>query len=369
MEEEYYRQLVKRYLEGSSTDAELEVFAHLIKEGKLDLYLKEVLNEEAGIHPEDEIISKKRNLLSAWLKYTAAAVLLMLAFSTWYFRSRPAEQQITKTRILKNDAVPGGNKAILTLANGTKIILNEISNGKIAKQGNTNVNKIQDGHLLYQLSGDSSKALPEYNTISTPKAGQYQVTLPDGSKIWLNSISSITFPTVFTGNERKVTITGEVYFEVAKNREKPFLVNTKGQTVQVLGTHFNINAYNDEDKIKTTLLEGSIKITANNSSKVLVPGQQAEVANNRIRIIDNSNIEAAVAWKNGYFVFDNADLPTLMRQLSRWYDVNIIYNGNTGDHEFVGEIKRSSNLSNVLKILAVSGVHFKIENKNLYIQP
>lgn len=379
MEEEYYKQLVKRYLEGTSTDTELEVFAHLIKEGKLDRYLKEALNEEAGIHPDDEqiieTIGKNRSRLPAWLKYTAAAALLLTASLSFYFHTRPAEQQMAKIKTVINDAMPGGNKAILTLSNGSKIVLNDIGVGTIAKQGHSSIDKLQDGRLIYQSDQPDSSGNKNitqkiaYNTISTPKAGQYQVTLPDGSKVWLNSVSSITFPTIFTGNERRVTITGEVYFEVAKNKKMPFLVNTRGQSVQVLGTHFNINAYEDENNVRTTLLEGSIKITASNSSKILVPGQQAEVAGNKIRIIDSGNLDAAVAWKNGYFVFDNADLPSLMRQLSRWYDVNIIYNGNAGDHEFVGEIKRNTNLSNVLKILASSGVHFRIENKNLFIEP
>jgi transmembrane sensor len=376
MDEEYYRQLVKRYLEGISTSAELEVFACLVKEGKLDPYLKDALNEEAGINPEDELlietIRRKRRRIAAWLKYSAAAVLLLTAFAVLQL-GKPSPKQITKT--LKNDALPGGNKAILTLSNGVKIALNETGNGKIAKQGSTSIDKIQDGCIMYQSSAADSSVTGNtngdmaYNTVSTPKGGQYQVTLPDGSKVWLNSVSSITFPTSFTTNERRVSVTGEVYFEVAKNRKKPFSVSAKGQTVHVLGTHFNINAYEDEDKTKTTLLEGSIKITASHNSKLMIPGQQAEVAHQKIRIIESGNTEAAVAWKNGYFVFDNADLPTLMRQLSRWYDVNIIYNGNIGDHEFVGEIKRNSNLSNVLKILEVSGIHFKIENKNLFIQP
>lgn len=248
-------------------------------------------------------------------------------------------------------------------------------NGTIALQGNTQVDKIRNGQLVYQATGSSDKwqnataNQVTYNTVSTPKAGEYEITLPDGTKIWLNSVSSITFPTAFTGNERRVSITGEVYFEVAKNKNKPFIVETRGQNVTVLGTHFNINAYDDENTIKTTLLEGSIKLSAHSNSKILTPGQQAEVTNNRITIINNSDTEAAVAWKNGYFVFDNTDLPTLMRQLSRWYDVNTVYNGNAGNHEFVGQIKRSVKLSSVLKILEASGVHFKIEGENLYIQP
>jgi len=375
MDDEYYKLLVKRYLEGKSTDNELEVFAHLIKDGKLDHYLAAALNAEAGISPEEDLTigasGKKRNITAAWLKYFTAAVLLLFGAVTFYMHSRTSGHPAINTKLVKNDVLPGGNKAILTLANGKKIVLDKAGNGTIAKQGNTNVDKVSDGSLVYQLAdkGQPIVTATEYNTISTPRGGEYAVTLPDGSKIWLNAVSSVTFPTAFTGNERKVTITGEVYFEVAKDISRPFLVETKGQTVKVLGTHFNINAYADEAEIKTTLLEGSIKITASSSSKIMVPGQQAEVAHDHIRIIERSNTEAAIAWKNGYFIFDNADLPSLMRQLSRWYDINIVYNGNAGEHEFVGEIKRKRNLSDVLKILEVSGLHFKIENKNLFVQP
>lgn len=374
MDDEYYRQLVKRYLESTSTDEELEVFAYLLKEGKLDNYLNNVLNEEAGISSEDEENSKdnykKESTLPNWLKYAAAA-FLVCTFSLIYLHSKNTAPQLAITRKLKNDATPGTNKAILTLANGAKIILNEVANGKIAREGQTSITKINDGSLKYLPSENGSASDQDtYNTISTPRGGQYQVTLPEGSKVWLNSVSSITFPTCFAGNQRKVTITGEVYFEVTRNKTKPFFVSTKGQSVQVLGTHFNINAYEDEEKTRTTLLEGSIKITASsNNSKIMIPGQQAEVDHNRITILKSDNANAAVAWKNGYFVFDGADLQSLMRQISRWYDVNIIYNGVPGDHEFIGEIKRNTNLSNVLKILALSGVHFRIENNNLYIQP
>lgn len=379
MDDRYYKQLVSRYLAGTATNDELEVFAHLMKEEKLDSYLKEVLNAEAGIHADDDWAiekEKKKSFVSTvWLKYAAAVILAASVSVILYARFIHSGKPVIATQLIKNDALPGGNKAILTLANGKKIVLGNTGNGTIALQGNTHVDKIRNGQLVYQAADSTgetqnpSAGQVAYNTVSTPKAGQYEVRLPDGTNAWLNSVSSITFPTAFTGNQRRVRISGEVYFEVAKNKNKPFIVETRGQNVTVLGTHFNINAYDDESKIRTTLLEGSIKLSANNKFKILTPGQQAEVANNQITIINNSDTEAAVAWKNGYFVFDNTDLPTLMRQLSRWYDVNTIYNGNTGQHEFVGQIKRSVKLSSVLKILEVSGIHFKIEGKNLYIQP
>ena len=381
MDEQYYQQLVKRYLDGNASDDELEVFAHLIKEGKLDASLFNALNAEAGINSEDEVsingIIKKNSVLPVWLKYAAAILLFTSVTATLYIRTLNKKQQSVQPQIVNNDAVPGSNKAVLTLANGEKIILGTSGNGTIAQQGSTQVKEVQGGHIVYQaLAGTDKPQIQDsihqeigYNTINTPKGGQYTITLPDGSKAWLNSVSSITFPTEFKEHERKVSITGEVYFEVAKNKSMPFIVKSNGQNVKVLGTHFNINAYDDEDKTRTTLLEGSVQISANNNHEILTPGQQAEVVNHHITIINSSDTEAAVAWKNGNFVFNNADLPSLMRQLSRWYDVNIIYRGDIGEHEFVGQIKRSVKLSSVLKILAVSGVHFTITGKNLYIQP
>lgn len=376
MDSQHYQQLVKRYLNGSATDDELEVFAHLLKEGKLDAHLIKALDNEAGITSTDEVTepdkaSKKSIIRTLWFKYAAAVLLLIGAGATFYI-SVNKTQPAASPQVVKNDVLPGGNKAVLTLANGKKIVLGSSEIGTIAKQGSTQVEKVEDGQLVYQAITATHENLeqePTYNMINTPKGGQYTVILPDGSKVWLNSVSSITFPTAFAGTERKVTITGEVYFEVAKNKEKPFIVESYGQKVKVLGTHFNINAYNDERAIRTTLLEGSVQVTANNNSEILAPGQQAEFSNNKITIVKSIDATAAVAWKNGTFVFDNADLPSLMRQLSRWYDVNIIYGGNIGEHEFVGQIKRSAKLSSVLKILAASGVHFTIAGKNLYIQP
>lgn len=379
MDEHYYRQLVKRYLDNTATNDELEVFVHLVNEGKLDTHLKAALNKEACIADDDTLpvkgnAKKTYLLMPVWLKYAAAIILFSSVTATlFYLKPWQAKQPLVVNLPVQHDALPGGNKAVLTLANGQKIILGNSINGMIARQGDTKVEKIQDGHLVYQRADSAIQGITDtqlaYNTISTPKGGQYAVTLPDGSKVWLNSISSITFPTEFKGQERKVRITGEVYFEVAKNKDVPFVVESKCQDVRVLGTHFNINAYDDENKVRTTLLEGSVKVTAENNSRTLMPGQQAEVVNHLIKVIDGSDTQAAVAWKNGNFVFDHADLPSLMRQLSRWYDVTIVYNGTIGQHEFVGQIKRSVNLSSVLKILAVSGIHFTVEGKNLYIQP
>ncbi|MCJ8211333.1 FecR domain-containing protein [Mucilaginibacter sp. RS28] len=376
MDEQHYRHLVKRYLDGKATDDELEVFIHLLGTGVLDNYFKQVLDEESTGAEEPFVLpaaQRKKRVLPMWFKY-AAAVLLFSSISVKLFLDhfrKPEKAQATNTIRLKNDALPGGNKAILTLANGKKIVLGKSAQGTIARQGASQVEKIKEGHLVYQASDslDQSQAETMYNTVSTPKGGQYAITLADGTSVWLNSMSSITFPTAFKGNERKVITQGEVYFEVAKDKAKPFTVESNGQMVKVLGTHFNINAYNDEGAIRTTLLEGSIAVTGPSGTKVLVPGQQSEVTDRYINIVSGADVQAAVAWKNGNFNFNNTDLPTLMRQLARWYDINIIYTGKVSEHEFMGQIKRSVRLSSVLKILQASGVRCNIDGKNLYIRP
>ncbi|GAA4312477.1 DUF4974 domain-containing protein [Mucilaginibacter gynuensis] len=370
MEDSYYRLLAQRYLEGTLTDNELEVFIHLLNEGKMDTYLKEAINAEMGITEENEAELQKttniRHMRNSWLKYAAAVIVLLCVFAAILINRLPSQQPIAASRV-KHDAQPGGNKAVLVLANGDSIILNNASNGQIARQGSASISKVQNGLLAYKSTGaDTANAM---NTISTPNGGQYNIKLPDGSMVWLNSASSITFPTAFNGTTREVTITGEAYFEVAKNAAKPFIVNSGTQTVQVLGTHFNINAYQDEPGIRTTLLEGSIRLKTGSQSRVLVPGQQTLVSGNNIVLQKTTNPSVTTAWKDGLFVFDDTDLPQLMRQIARWYDVQIVYRGKPGEFAFVGEIKRDTRLTSVLKMLEASGVRFSIENKQLIIQP
>jgi ferric-dicitrate binding protein FerR (iron transport regulator) len=270
--------------------------------------------------------------------------------------------------VLLNDVAPGGNKAILTLANGSKIILSNAKNGALTQQGNTKVVKLDDGKLAYQPDKTNAPIAVEYNTVSTPRGGQYQLTLSDGSKVWLNAESAITFPTSFTGKERKVSIKGEAYFEVAHDASKPFQVTVNGMEVQVLGTHFNINAYNDEGEMKTTLLEGAVKVSKVSVSKLIIPGEQAVVSlTEPIIVVQQADVDEAVAWKNGLFHFDNADLQQVMRQLSRWYDVDVVYIGTIPKREFAGEMQRDLRLSQVLELLEKNEVNFKIQGKKIMV--
>ncbi len=313
--------------------------------------------------------SKVRRMPQRW--WAAAAIFLLLAAGSYFFINKEhskKEVAAVKKNVLINDVSPGGNKAILTLANGATIILDNAKNGALTQQGNSKVVKLDDGKLAYNSNGTNSPASVEYNTVSTPRGGQYQLTLSDGSKVWLNAESAITFPTAFTGNDRKVTIKGEAYFEVAHDASKPFQVTVNGMQVQVLGTHFNINAYDDEGEIKTTLLEGSVKVSKGPESKLITPGQQAVVSSTEPKIVvQQADVDEAVAWKNGLFHFNNADLQEVMRQLSRWYDVNVMYDGTIPKREFAGEMQRDLNLSQVLELLVKNDVHFKIDGKKIIV--
>lgn len=304
----------------------------------------------------------------------AASVIFCIVLSAYLILTPQISHQLANNR--KNDILPASNKAFLTLSNGVKIVLGNVNAGTIAVQGNARVIKTENGLITYNNTGGNNQA-PVYNTLTVPRGAHYDVTLSDGTKVWLNAESSITYPVVFTGEERDVTIDGEAYFEVAKNKEMPFHVNSGGQTIEVLGTHFNVNAYDNEDAIKTTLLEGSVKVTRGLENVILTPGEQSvnRKANEHL-IVKNADPGEAVAWKDGLFSFRNADLKTVMRQIARWYDVEIRYEGNIPPREFSGKIHRNNNASQVLEILSYTNIHFTIKkntgvgsNKTIVVTP
>lgn len=377
MDEAYYRKLVKRYIEKRVSDDELEVFAHLLIEGKLDDYLAEAISSDdfaTETAPEDSnsirpLIKKRRH----WLNYAAAASILLGIAIGFYFYRQPQKQTIAKNNIVKNDFLPGTNKAVLTLANGSKLSLTGGNKGLLARQGITAINKKEEGKVEYRPGAEDSitnqSAATLYNTVATPKGGQYRVVLPDGTKVWLNTASSIRFPTAFTGNDRQVEISGEVYFEVAKNKEKPFIVSTGNQKVTVLGTHFDINAYQDENAVKTTLLEGSVKVSSGENIVLLKPGQQSQLSSeNKLSVSNDIDMDEVIAWKNGFFQFNKADIQTIMNQISRWYDVEVKYEGQVQPGHYYGKISRNVNASKVLKVLELSGMHFTIEGGKIIVK-
>lgn len=311
-----------------------------------------------------------RKTISIWKPAMAAAsVIIVVSAVAVLFRpgSKPAK---SNTIAKKNDIKPGSNKAVLTLANGQKITLTDSVNGQIAVQANVKIAKTAKGQIVYELPKEvtDNDLAPEYNTIEAPTGGQWEVILPDQSKVWLNAKSSLTYPTYFTGNERKVQLKGEAYFEITPNAKMPFKVNSREQTVEVLGTHFDIMAYDDDDIIKTTLLEGSVKISNNGHSRILVPGEQAQVSDAGTRVTDDIDLEDVMAWKNGYFKF-NDSLENVMRKISRWYNIEIKYANNVDPSlRFGGKISRYKNLSSALKIMELTGnIHFKIEGRRVTV--
>jgi len=317
--------------------------------------------------PHENLIPPEKRYWKKWL--AAAALVGIIGAGAWLWVNRHAwrstnnvQQQIAK------DIAPGGNKAVLTLANGSRIILTSIGKGTIAHQGNVIVSKMDSGRLAYKALDLSHNEIL-YNTLTTPKAGQFQLVLPDGTKVWLNNASSLRYPVMFGGG-REVTLDGEAYFEAAKDPSKPFKVKVNQMIIEVLGTSFNISAYTDETTIKTTLLSGSIRVSHSGQSVNLQPGEQALLTNGmELTIKSNANLDAAVAWKNGLFTFDKANLSAVMRQLARWYDLDVRYKGNIPSREFVGYIERDLNLSQVLEILKVNNVHFKVEGRTVTILP
>lgn len=312
----------------------------------------------------------RRKSVVRWLRplWAAAAVLAVAAVAMFWLRPGGHRADLADGNEAPLQVVPGGNKAVLYLAGGQAITLDTAGNGAIASQGNVQVIKLDSGQLAYQGAGTSGEV--QYNTLATPRGGQFRIILPDGSSVWLNAASSLRFPTAFNGKERKVELRGEAYFEIAKNPEKPFRVQVKDMTVQVLGTHFNVMAYDDEASVRTTLLEGAVKVQQGAHTLNMRPGQQvsAHPAGN-MTIQDGIDVEEVVAWKNGYFHFNHESLPGVMRQIGRWYDAEIAYEGEVPDREFGGKIARSSSVKDVMKILELSNVRYRIDGKKIIVTP
>jgi transmembrane sensor len=300
----------------------------------------------------------------------AAAILVFLSFGGYFLlhRQKPIQQFSQNQQPV---ILPGGNKATLTLANGQTIILTNAKPGRIAKQSHAVINKTKNGTIVYQsgAAGAENQQIA-YNTMTTPRGGQYPVQLPDGSYVLLNAASSLRYPTVFSGKERIVELTGEAYFEVVHNAKQPFKVITRTQTVEDLGTHFVINAYTDEPTIKTTLLQGSVKVTAAGQNSILKPGQQTLFDDaHPMEVIRYADTEAAMDWVNGNFVFNSEDLGSILRKIARWYNVDIQYEDQLAQKTFTGSISRYKNVSEVLDLLQTTNlVHFNIAGRRILVR-
>ncbi len=390
--------LLQKYLDGTISEPESEVLFAFIRENSVegDTNLEEVLQkayQQAFAAPDELSIEARKRILDKlmittsapeiisdpevsrtvvhtlrrrWWRYVAAAVIaagIAGGAITWFNQHR--EKDSLATLMEKAEKIgPGTERAILKLGNGQRLPLDS-ANGNIMQSGNLIVNNY-GGKLDYEGKTD----VPEYHTLITPRGGQYKVQLPDGTDVWLNAESAIVYPTAFTGDQRKVKVTGEAYFEVARQAGKPFVVDVDGKAVvEVLGTHFNISAYADEKQIQTTLLEGSVRILHHREMAVLRPGQQAQLANLEINVINNPDLETVMAWRNGVFHFNNARLDEVLRQLARWYDLDIVYEKEIPGIVFKGDLKKDLNLSQALIILSQLGVHFNIEGKKLIVVP
>lgn len=385
------REFVEKYAENNYTEASHMAFQEWLFEQPmediqplLDEYT--ILLEQHPVHlPADKqlfqrIVSsleEKEKMsvpvvpLYSWKKklaYAAAAVLLLFAGGTYWYQqqqpSLPANNEVVK------EIRPGGARAVLQLADGSTIELDSVANGTLAQQGNTSIIKLNTGQLSYNAGASNKHAEPSWNTLHTPRGGQYTLVLPDGTKALLNAASSLRFPTAFTGKERNVEMTGEVYFEVAKNTQQPFTISVNDMHITVLGTQFNVMAYPDEYNTRTTLVEGAVMVAKGAAVKQLLPGQQALLTRgDNVFDIRTVDIEQEVAWKDGRFVF-NDNIQGIMRQIARWYDVSVEYEGNISNKAFIGDVSRTERVEEVLKMLELTGkIHFKIENRKIVVMP
>ena len=404
LSQEQIQELAGKWLNGTITAGELELFEQWynrqppesiewLKDEEEPVLKERIYNAIAREMPAARIVPfyGGRN---KWWRIAAAAIIVTLGTgSFWWINhhlAKPSMASMAPSERFKNDLPPGNNKATLTLGDGSVIVLDSTASGTVAQQGNTRIINFNTGQLTYNTGSNTGNAV-YYNTISTAVGNQYQLILPDGSKVWLNAASSLRFPTAFNDTVRKVELTGEGYFEVASllisskpsNRgakdgghgKVPFIVKMitpsgKEGQVEVLGTHFNINAYDDESTINTTLLEGSVRVSGRRTpdSRLLKPGQQAQLDNNTgIKIITNADTETAVAWKNNRFYFRSASIQTIMRQVARWYDVEVVYNAHV-EERFNAEIPRNTYASDLLKALELTGkVKFSIEGNKIFV--
>lgn len=391
MESTELRRLFARYMEGSLTLEESDQLSEAAQTHSLNdwqealiplienIAVTESYNEEEwktfienilqqSAKPAAKVIAIKR-----WRRIAAAVAIILVVGTGAYFsisvlNKKPKTEIVqTQEQRFKNDVQPGKNGAILTLDNGQQIILDSAHNGTLAEQGNSKIVK-QGDQLTYNQQRATNKVV--YNTIATTRGKQYpNLILADGSKVWLDAASSIRFPTSFTGNDRTVEITGQVWFDVEHNDKMPFKVIAKGVEINDLGTEFNVNSYDDEGAIKTTLIAGSVKVVTNGKNITIQPGQQAIFQNNNLSVNKNVNVDEVMAWKNGYFNFGGSDFEMIARQLSRWYDVEVVYDRKIDDL-FYAEIPRNTMLSDVLKALELTGkVHFRIEGRRIIVMP
>jgi len=382
MNEIEFLELLKRHQKGTLSNEDKDKldawYLHKASNSKKQLSEYELADSYEHLKSRLPLVQQTK-VINLWPRVAAAAsIALLFGAGLFYFTKSESVVKPESIQVVEKpkEIAPGGNRGILTLSNGKQIVLSDISSKDIiAKEDQDEVTIKMDanGVITYVINpnADTSKEDENsFNTLSTPTGGQYNIVLADGTKVFLNAVSSIKYPTQFNGDQRIVELEGEAYFEVAKNKNKPFLVKSDNQTIEVLGTHFNVHAYNNESAVKTTLLEGSVAVSSKNQKAILKPGQQSNVSESSSRIaVKEVDTEAAIAWKNGRFKFDNADLKSVMKQLERWYGIKVEYRGDVSDVRFNGGTFRNKNLSEVLKVLELSNIKFKVEGKTIIVYP
>ncbi|HEY1193739.1 FecR family protein [Flavobacterium sp.] len=371
-------ELLKKYQDGTLSNEDKDKLDawYLDKASNSNLQLSEYELEDSYQLLKSKLpLQQETKVVSLWPRIAvAASIAVVLGTGIFYFTQ--SKQQPVQVVAKPQEIAPGGNRGVLTLSNGKQIVLSDVSaKDTIAKEGEEDEVTIKmnaNGEITYVINPNAAGTKDDnsFNTLSTPTGGQYNIILADGTKVYLNAVSSIKYPTQFNGDKRVVELEGEAYFEVAKNKNKPFIVKSDNQSIEVLGTHFNVHAYNNEAVVKTTLLEGSVAVAFKNQKTILKPGQQSDISDNASRIkVREVDTDEAVAWKNGRFKFDNADLRNVMRQLERWYGIKVEYRGDVSDVRFSGGTFRNKNLSEVLKVLELSNIKFKVEGKTVIVYP
>ena len=375
MDKQQIHLLIEKYNQGKASEAELKEldawykntgYADSVYPDEEDAVKQRML---AKLHNEIAPVKKSRLWFVMRSTGTAAAAVLIVLLAGYFFNVKNLNQGNSS-----NDIEPGSNKAVLTLSNGKTISLSDAAQGRLSEESGVRISKTKDGQVTYEIvttaSGTKHTETALLNTVTTPRGGQYQVIMPDGTRVWLNAASSVKFPASFNGLPRRmVELTGEAYFEVAKDAAHPFIVESNNQQIEVLGTHFNISNYAEEGTVRTTLLEGSVKISvAGGQHSILKPGQQASLTGTKLQV-GPANTEQAVAWKNALFVFDHDNLESIMNKVSRWYDVEVVYTDEDVKKEmFSGKVSRFNNVSEVLKKLTLTdAVKFKIEGRRILV--
>ncbi len=391
MEQNRIIYLHQQYLNQNLTSSELQEWKSILADPQNEHSLKELMKETwDGLKAtvlKDMAQAQAENLLQEivsqpqfretrklwWPKWAVAASITLAVMIGGYFYY-DAHHQPKIELAYQNDIAPGKDGATLTLANGRKILISDALTGKIATEAGVTITKTDDGQLLYTVSpsGGDAEGRGGFNTLTTTRGEQTKVRLPDGTLVFLNSASTLKYSTIFD-NERRVALTGEAYFQVAHNKEKPFKVISNGQEVKVLGTHFNINSYTDETAIRTTLLEGSVHVSSlrgTKQSQILIPRQQAALSPSGSLTVEQVNADDVIAWTSGKFIFENQSIEAIMRTLSRWYDVEVVYQGNVKNNQFAGTLSRKDNISKILdKIAFTQAAHFKIEGRRITVMP